>query len=366
MENYAAYFSQAIKAFRLEHRLTQKAFAEQLGYSEKTVSKWECGAAIPDIATLLRLGKVMQMSMETMFSDRKNYYLGIDGGGTKTDLVLADENGETVRSLKTECCNPMDVGFSAATRVLKDAIYEICKEIPLASIYTFAGVAGATVADMPKRFEEFFGEFGFADVECDSDNRNIIAAGLGAQDGISVILGTGVCVYRQKNLTHKRIGGWGYLIDDGGSGYNLGRDALHAYFCAEDGSGERTLLSEEIDKMHPGGSVELMQYIYEGRKKAIASFASTVFAAIAQGDAVAERILRRNMSEAAHLIETAGKEFGDDPVLVVVAGGLTNQPLVLTYLQEALNDAKRYHFRVLAKAPVCGAVALAQALRKER
>lgn len=365
MENYAANFSQTLKAFRRKHRLTQKTFAEQLGYSEKTVSKWECGGAIPDVETLFRLGKVMQMSLETMFSAGKTYYLGIDGGGTKTDLVLADEDGKTVRSLKTDGCNPMDVGFSAATKVLKDAIYEICKEIPLASVYTFAGVAGGTMADMPKRLGEFFDEFGFAGVVCDSDNRNIIAAGLGERDGISVILGTGVCVYRQKNMTHKRIGGWGYLMDDGGSGYNLGRDALHAYFCAEDGSGEKTLLTEEIDRIHAGGSVELIQYIYEGRKKAVASFAVAVFAAIERGDKVAEQILRRNMAEAAHMIETAAVAFDSESIPVAVAGGLTKQPLVLAYLKEALKGTKQYEIRVLDKAPVFGAVALAQSLQKE-
>ena len=152
------------------------------------------------------------------------------------------------------------------------------------------------------------------------------------------------------------------MIDNGGSGYNLGRDALNAYFCAADGTGAETILSEEIDKLYPGGAQRLMNYIYSGGKKAVASFAPAVIAALEKGDKIADQILRRNMSEAAHFIKTAAQRFTAGKIPVVLTGGLTKQPCVIKYLKNALQDCRGYDIRILERAPVYGAVMLAQQL----
>jgi len=181
---------------------------------------------------------------------------------------------------------------------------------------------------------------------------------------MTLILGTGICVFVQKNNRHSKFAGWGYFIDNGGSGYNLGRDALNAYFCALDGSGEKTLLTEEIDAVYPGGAQNLIGYIYQGGKKVVASFAPTVFKAIEKGDKVANEILKRNMRQAAHIVETAAKEFeSGKKIPVVLAGGLTGQKMVVDLLKESLEDATRYEIEILSTEPVYGAVKLAQQLK---
>lgn len=58
-----------------------------------------------------------------------------------------------------------------------------------------------------------------------------------------VIMGTGSVVFVQKDGVLHRIGGLGYLFDEGGNGYSLGRDVLRAVMAAEDGSGNPTALS---------------------------------------------------------------------------------------------------------------------------
>lgn len=302
------------------------------------------------------------MSIENLFDDKKMYLLGIDGGGTKTDLALADIDGNIIRTHKTGSCNPVDIGLDEAKKVLKDGIYKICGDIPFSSIYAFAGISGGTVADRKEKLKEFFDEFGFRSFINDSDNRNIIAAGLGSADGMTVIVGTGVCVYTQINKEHKRIAGWGYLIDNGGSGYNLGRDALNAYFCAYDKTGPATLLTDEIDKIYPGGTQKIMGYIYEGGKQAIASFAPVVFEALEKGDEVADNILKRNTEEVALLIKAAAKDFRDEQIPVVLAGGLTKQRRVMDYIEKALHNDERFCLKTLDCSPVYGAVMLAQQL----
>lgn len=362
---YAQKFSFNLKRLRKQRDLTQKAFADLLGYSEKTISKWECGNAVPPIETLFDIAKVLKVNLEELFQTHDVYYLGIDGGGTKTALALADKNGKVIRTRRAAPCNPVDVGFETASQILRDAIYEICDEIPLSSVVMFAGIAGGITAGMQEKFRAFFDEFHFRAFQNDSDNRNIIAAGLGNRDGMTLIMGTGICAFLQKNNQHSRVAGWGYLIDNGGSGYNLGRDALNAYFCACDKTGGETLLTAEIDAMYPGGAQNLMGYIYEGGKKAIASFAPTVFSAMEKGDKIAADILRRNMQAAAHIVETAAKEFDADVIPVILAGGVTKQESAVAMLKESLQNLRRFTMETLSGEPVDGALLLAQQLKKE-
>ena len=342
--------------------MTQRELGLRLGFSEKTVSKWEQGNALPDIETLFSICEVLQIKLESLFSGGEHYFLGIDGGGTKTAMHLADERGTVLRTLYTDACNPVDIGIENAKQILKDGIFKIACGIPFGDISMFAGIAGGTSGDSKRLLGEFFDSFGFYAYQNDSDNVNNIAAGLGNRDGVAVTIGTGSCVYTQKSGVLRRIGGWGYLLDDGGSGYNLGRDALHAYFAAYDGSGEKTLLTEELDRMYTGGAHALLAHAYGGGKRAVASFAPVVFAACKRGDRIALEIFERNMKEIMRLVLVALRDFQGESVPVVFAGGLTGEELVVSWLERELGAIDGCLVSVLRDEPVKGAVILAQQL----
>lgn len=358
----AKSFGGNLKEARRALGLTQRELGERIGFSEKTVSKWENGSSLPDIETLFSVCDVLQIKIERLFSGKEHYFLGIDGGGTKTAMILADDRGEIVRTLYTDACNPVDIGIENAKRILKDGIFEITRGIAFGDVTLFAGVAGGTSGDTKGKLTAFFEEFGFFAFENDSDNVNLIAAGLGDGDGIAVTVGTGFCVYTQKGLQRRRIGGWGYLLDDGGSGYNFGRDALHAYFAAYDGSGEATLLTREIDRIYEGGAHALLSYAYEKGKKAIASFAPAVFSACRDGDCVAGAILERNMKEVVRTVLVALREFDGKAVPIVFAGGLTHEELVVSWLREEFEEKYGYRISFLEEEPVKGALMLAKKL----
>lgn len=364
MSDFKEKFAANLKIMRKKSKLTQKEFADLVGYSEKTVSKWECGVSIPPVEILFSISSIFKVSVDELFKTSSVYYLGIDGGGTKTALALANDEGEIIRTLKTDTCNPVDIGLENATDVLRKAIYEICEDIPFSSVCVYAGIAGGTTANMKEKLYDFFSKFNFMAFENDSDNRNIISAGLGNNDGMTLILGTGICAFVQKNNEHTKVAGWGYFIDKGGSGYNLGRDALDAYFSALDTSGEETLLTAEINAIYPHGSQNLIGYIYNTGKKAVASFAPAVFEAVKKGDKVAKDILKRNMRQAAHIVDTAAKKFdGGNKIPVILAGGLTNQELAIDLLKESIKDIGKYEINILSVEPVYGAVRLAQQLK---
>jgi len=254
--------------------------------------------------------------------------------------------------------------MEGAQRVLRDAIEEICGNIPKSSIVAFAGIAGGVSGNNKQIFRDYFRSFHFRLFENDSDNCNLMEAGLGDRDGMVLILGTGICGWSRLEGTNSRAAGWGYLIDRGGSAYNLGQDTLYAYYCAVDGMQPWSPLSNAVRERYPEGEQALLTEIYRGGKKFIASFASLVFDALEQGDPLAEEILRRNMDAAAQVIQVLGRHFPERcyPIPVVLAGGLTNQPLVPTFLQDTLGEAERFSLQILKTEPVYGAVSLAYKL----
>ncbi len=288
------------------------------------------------------------------------YYLGIDGGGTKTALVLTDTNNNIIKSHISNCCNPMDIGFENATKTISDAIHIVCEGIDLGEVSVFAGIAGGTSGGMKEKFYEFFRGFGFGKHQNGSDIQSIVAGGLGKGDGIAVITGTGVCCFPQKNgKLMSRIGGWGYLFDEGGSAYNLGRDALSAYFRCFDGSGESTAIYDILSEKYPDAQ-ELLGEMYKGGKKVIASLAPVVFQAMDMGDDVAREIIEKNMACVAKIIETAGKHFDVKPIKAVIAGGLTSRTETLEYIKKSISNPQDFNIEILNCSPVMGAVEMAK------
>ena len=168
------------------------------------------------------------------------YFLGADGGGTKTDLVLTDLTGRVLRMAATEGTNPNDHGMEQATATLCGGLREVSTGFDPAEISVTAGIAGASADGTSDRLVKAMSEMGFAKVRCTGDGDSIISAGLGGAPGLVSILGTGFVVFgRDAHGKGIRVSGWGSLFDEGGSGWRIGRDGLYAAYCDADGSGPR-------------------------------------------------------------------------------------------------------------------------------
>jgi len=95
--DYEKAFSINVRRLRKKLNITQKSLADNIGYSEKTVSKWETEGSVPSIEALFRVANIFRVSILELFRcDEAIYYLGIDGGGTKTEFALSDPNGKIV------------------------------------------------------------------------------------------------------------------------------------------------------------------------------------------------------------------------------------------------------------------------------
>ncbi len=368
--NYEKSFSVNVRRLRKKLNITQKSLADAIGYSEKTVSKWETEGSIPSIDALFRIAKIFRVGIEELFRcDESVYYLGIDGGGTKTELALSDPEGKIVSRLFMDGCNPNTVGIERTKRIIEDGIIQACKDVPLSSVVVYAGIAGCASEIYADEIKTMLEKMSFAAFDVGSDNNNIVAAGLGNNEGITMILGTGICSYVVKKEETKRIAGWGYLFDNGGSAFHIGRDAINAYFSAYDGTGKETTLVQRIKQTFGYSNEELLKYLYSGGNKLVSSYAKYVFEEAEKGDKVSVSILKKHIAEIAGLIRASLSHFSDydKKIPVILGGGLTNQALLLPYLLDELgDDIKRCSIQVLDVPPVNGALELAKALWRKR
>ena len=112
-----------IRRARITRGLTQKELADRLYLAPQTVSKWERGSSVPDALLLDEIARTLGVDPATLFESREKDewpLIAIDGGGTKTELVLFTPTGEVLARVVSGGSNPNSVGVDGATRVLKN------------------------------------------------------------------------------------------------------------------------------------------------------------------------------------------------------------------------------------------------------
>ena len=294
--------------------------------------------------------------------EKKTYYLGIDGGGTKTEFALGDDRGNILARLRLGATNPNDVGFDAAFATLKKGIDMVCAGTPFSQISAFAGLAGGSSIENQPKIAEFLSEFGFCKVANHNDAQNALAAALDGEDGVMVIMGTGSIAYAQSGNEMHRIGGYGYLFGDAGSGFAIGREVILAAFQHEDGSGANTLLwSLVCQKAGTETVLSAIDAFYHGGKRLLADYAPLAFEAYEKGDKVAEDILLRNLSAIADLVRGGAKKLPTNKVKVALCGGLTaSWQIIMPILTKLLADEEtKFELEICQRPPVWGALRLA-------
>jgi N-acetylglucosamine kinase-like BadF-type ATPase len=250
------------------------------------------------------------------------YVLGLDGGGTKTVAVLAEDTGKLLARAQGDSSNYQVIGGEKLGQVIR----ELCKEILLQANlqgltldHLYAGLAGAgRPADREAIHSVITQQNVAATVTVDTDASAALAGAFAGGPGIIVISGTGaICFGKSKaNVVH-RCGGWGYLLGDEGSGYYIGQQAIMAALKDLDGRGIATSLRAMIEQKYNLASIDLIiSQIYSGKidRTEIASLTPAVFAEYEKGDEASKII-----------IETAGREIGKIVAAVSHKMGLEKQ-----------------------------------------
>ncbi len=318
-----------IRHHRVRLDLSQKEVAEKMGVSVQAVSKWERGLAVPELFALCGLAKLFDVSVDTLLSsfsasESAPAYIGVDGGGGKTEFVLFTSAGEVLGRELLSATNPNTVGIDRTCSVLKEGIDKL---LPLArngvkGIHVgIAGIPQGARRDYISRY--LLNAYPQIPSRVGGDAETVLASCDGAERGIFVTVGMGSCVFANTAGGTRGFGGGGYLLDDGGSGFDIGREAMRAVLYAEQGIGGSTLLSDLINERLGAHFLTRITELYAGAPRSIASLAPLVFDGMRAGDAVATGIVKKSFETLADRIALA-RQITDAGDTLVFSGGLLN------------------------------------------
>ena len=297
-------------------------------------------------------------------------FLGVDGGGTKTAFVLADDRGRVLATHDEGSLYHPEVGLDGVLARLKRGAAVIAQSAGVAPSDFHGAWVGlpafgedsrvqAELAALPARALP-----GIA-VACGNDLECSHAGALGGGDGVSLVAGTGSMTWGTWQGRSVRCGGWGEVFGDEGSAYWIAREGLSLFSRMSDGRAERGPLYALIrSRTSLASDLDLSgRIVSDGARSAVAAHAVDVHDAALAGDAAAQDILRRAAGELAQLVEATRRLLGVPAGATVVASTsgsvLQGDGLVLPELRAALAATGRVELRTPVMSPALGAVTLA-------
>lgn len=258
--------------------------------------------------------------------NNQTVFLGVDGGGSKTRAVAVDAQGQEVGRGTAGSSNYRAVGIEIASHELLKAIHAAVPDNVRVK-EAFIGLAGVDVAFDHAAWRPLIAPIA-TQVHLSNDAELLLSA-FPTGNAIALIAGTGSIAYaRTADGKALRSGGWGHILGDEGSGYDLGIRALRSVMKSMDGRCEPTLLLDIVLRHWQLHNIdELVDFIYGNTctKAEIASIAEFVFVAAAQNDGAAESIVADTVSELAaniialikrgHLVDHVSLAFGGSLLL---------------------------------------------------
>lgn len=255
------------------------------------------------------------------------FFAGIDGGGSKTVVVVVDESGCERARIRTTSTNQAVIGTEAVIATLRAGLRDAAEAAGTSLPFTRAwfGLSGFDRPEDRARMEPSLRQLARS-VAMTNDAR-LVLAGLAGGVGIVLIAGTGSIAFGTDPTGRAaRAGGWGSLMGDEGSGWRMGRDALAAVARATDGRGPATQLTERIlSHWRIDDPYNLILRVYDPKttKADIAELSGIVFAAAREGDGVAAGIVDEAVHALAAIpVAVAGRLSFPDAIPLAFAGGL--------------------------------------------
>jgi len=230
------------------------------------------------------------------------YYLGIDGGGTKTRCVLGDET-MVLATAMSGGSNIVRLGETHAREALHTGVRQVCATANISPAQIAAICIGAAGADRPaiaakirtilvELISEIAPEMVLTKIEVVGDMTIALEAAFGAGPGAIVIAGTGSIAYgRDANGRTARAGGWGFAISDEGSGHWIGRRAISAILSAHDQGLETALTSMILQAWKLNTIDELVQQANSTPAPDFPRLFPIVLRAADEGDSIARDLL---------------------------------------------------------------------------
>jgi N-acetylglucosamine kinase-like BadF-type ATPase len=318
------------------------------------------------------------------------YYLGIDGGGTKTRCVLTEETTVLAKSM-TGGSNLVRLGEAQVREALHTAVRQVCVATKISPDQIGAicvGVAGAARPEIAAKIRSIVAELipgnasgNAPNVEVVGDAVITLEAAFGTGPGVIAIAGTGSIVYgRDAAGRTARAGGWGFAVSDEGSGHWIGRRAISAILSAHDQGLETALTAMVLQSWKLTTIDELVQQANSTPPPDFPRLFPIVLRASDQADSLARDLLAHAGAKLAALAVIVIRRLAPPDVTEMPAVAMlpvAMLPVAMTgsvfrqspYVRQVFYNALRGSFPGIAVRqdladPVEGALARARALHK--
>lgn len=297
------------------------------------------------------------------------YVIGIDGGATKTVALIGTENGKILGRGESGPSNYHNVGATAASAAIKLAVKRARQHAGIGTEVEVAVIALAAV-DSPRDKATVHRLNRSIRIARRSlvihDSLAALQAATRGRPGIIVISGTG-CVAAGLNETgqYARAGGWGYLIDDEGSAYDIGTKALRSAFRMLDGRSPKTRLPSALMRRFRVKTLQdALGQIYSGKfgVDGVAGLAPLI-SKLAKSDRVCRSILNDAGISLAGLACVVAKrlKMNNDTFTFSLVGGTfkAGRYLLQPFRARIRKECSRAKIEIMKIEPALGAFSLA-------
>jgi glucosamine kinase len=298
-----------------------------------------------------------------------SFFLGIDGGGTKTTCAVGNET----RVLATATDGPSNivrVGEAQTRESLRRAVLQACAAAGIAPAEvkrTCVGGSGAARPELAEVVRGILAEILPAPIDVVGDMQIALEAAFDTGAGVIVIAGTGSIAYgRDRHGNTLRAGGWGFAIGDEGSAHWIGREAVGAVLRESDrqalGSADSSLVKGLFKIWGVGSFLDLAR---AANSVPPPDFAA-LFPAVADGqDEIGRQVLRGAGRELARIASVVMQRlFAKDEQIVPVAmtGGVFRHAEIVrqVFYNELRKTDPRVQVNPAVIDPVEGALRIAR------
>ena len=277
------------------------------------------------------------------------YYIGIDGGGTKTAVAIGKKDGVVLKTIEKSGCSHKSIGIDEVVKLIVNCVKEILQSVNA----NMDQCAGCCIG-LP-----CYGETPDADVEITAKLKEALspiplcivndavvgwAGSLECSEGIHLVAGTGAIAYARSNDGREaRSNGWSEFFSDEGSCYWIGKQAMSLFAKEADGRKPKgalyDIVKKELNLRNDLEFIDVIEQTYAPYRHKVASFQIFAKEAALAGDVEAKNLYIKAAQCLADSANAIIKQLGWENRNVTVSyyGGLFNAgDLILTPFKKCL------------------------------
>jgi N-acetylglucosamine kinase-like BadF-type ATPase len=295
----------------------------------------------------------------------EKFYIGVDSGGTKCDIMLTDGKLNILLNKTYPTLHYSQFGLQKTIKKIASNINNFLKinKLDICDVKGIClGLSGARNKNERSKIKTFLTELlDFRNVIIETDTKTAYYGAFGNENGVVLICGTGSILYGSTDKKFHRVGGWGKILGDYGSGYHIGLEALKEIVKEYDRDEIESLMTIKIEKKYRINRDNIIRKIYH-ENFPVQNIASLVFECAEKKDRKALRILDYAIDELiSHINDFIKISIPKKKIKLAMIGGIVESDNIFTgqLVSKIKKNFKKIEIIKDVNSPAFGAALLA-------